>query len=167
MDQNSSTELEIKIIGPAVAELQHLKEFGCPTGMPRRARWANDHAAAHLRAKMDPWKLRWSSWEEQTEEDYFIVPITFLQKEHTWVSWSSHLPNGNSYTWKDSLHNDMGCYLPVSEDIATVHHPQWYQGVLYRGKQHLQARLQVTSGDRQKKIQLILYKEYNNFLDQW
>ena len=58
MDHDGSIEPEMEQIGPAVVELQYLQGIGCMTGIPARAQWANDHAIAHLRAKMVPQNLR-------------------------------------------------------------------------------------------------------------
>ena len=52
-------ELQMAGISPAVVELQCWQDLGCPTGMPKHARQANDLAIEHLRAETDPWNLRW------------------------------------------------------------------------------------------------------------
>ena len=46
-------------IRPTVVVLFHPQEFGCPTWISRKARWAKDHAIAYLRAKTVPPNLRW------------------------------------------------------------------------------------------------------------
>ena len=52
MGQEGPTELKMAQIGPVVLELQCLKEFGCPMGIPTRAERVNNLAIAHLQAKM-------------------------------------------------------------------------------------------------------------------
>ena len=55
------TKLMMEWIGPAVVELECRQEFGCPVGLPRRARWINDHAVAHIQAKMVLQNIRWAN----------------------------------------------------------------------------------------------------------
>ena len=64
------------------------QEFGCPKEMSERDWWVNVLTVAHLQAKTDPQKLRWSKSIQQLgcysvcnmDNEYFMTTLTFIQR---------------------------------------------------------------------------------------